>query len=599
MIEFHSKEQQTIPCAMIKIIGLGGAGLNILDRVAIDGIEGAELLSLTADVRQLGSSVVTERIQLGRQLVKGNGAGGDPELGVQAMQEAEREVRMSLKGRKIVFLCVGLGGGTGSGGAPLVTRIAREEGAFVVVFATMPFGFEGRRRREQAETALNELAVLSNALVVFDNNRMGELVLAKQGIHEAFAAADRMIAESIKAVIRLVIRPGLIRIGLDELMSALRTNRSRCLFGSGLAHGKDRASKALANALASPLLDSGALLKQAMSVLVHVCGGDDLTLYEVDLLMQKLMRHVPDKAHVLFGAAIDTSMKDGLSITLISALPEEVLQRQVDPQEEEREKLNHLLYLEPSVGFAPEEAPMANADMVPAPLEVTAPAPSPFTPVFVDAEFSATDTSIPVTPHAVAELTRETDPVPDVVAKTDAEFQLSGFQPTEFEAPSPAGELPLQLEPETLAVGGVAAALEAQDEQANQAGDFLQNEANGQDLGIETPVSVLSAHDEEWRDEYQEPVMIHSAPVEVHSSFQHVDLYESEAEQETYVRPEDQQVDPFAQLADQTRLRLQQEHQSRLRSPNGRPAGADQSLFDGNDLEIPAFLRSRRRKDDV
>src|SRR5690606_29950277 len=119
------------------------------------------------------------------------------------------------------------------------------------------------RRREQADTALNELAVLSHALVTFDNNRMGELVLAKQGIHEAFSAGDRMISESIKAVIRLVIRPGLIHVGLDELMTALRTTRSRCLFGSGIASGKDRASKALRNALSSPLLDQGSLLKDA------------------------------------------------------------------------------------------------------------------------------------------------------------------------------------------------------------------------------------------------------------------------------------------------------------------------------------------------
>jgi cell division protein FtsZ len=158
-----------------------------------------------------------------------------PSSAIRRCLEAEEAHPRAIKGRRIVFLCTGLGGGTGSGAAPIVTRIAREEGAFVVVFATMPFAFEGKRRREQAETALNELAVLSNALVTFDNNRMGELVLAKQGIHEAFIAADHMICESIKAVIRLVIRPGLINVGLDDLMSALRTTRSRCLFGSGMA----------------------------------------------------------------------------------------------------------------------------------------------------------------------------------------------------------------------------------------------------------------------------------------------------------------------------------------------------------------------------
>jgi cell division protein FtsZ len=325
MISYSRDTRETIPASAFKIIGLGGAGANMLERIALDSMEGAELLALNTDIRTLGSCLAKEKIQLGVNLTKGLGTGGDPELGQQAMREAENEVREALKGQRIVFLCAGLGGGTGSGAAPIVARIAREEGAFVVVFATMPFFFEGRRRREQAETSLNQLAVLSNALVTFDNNRMGELVLAKQGIHEAFGAADRMISESIKAVIRLVIRPGLINVGLDDLMSALRTTRSRCLFGSGIADGKDRASKALRNALSSPLLDQGSLLKEAQTVLVHLSGGESLTLFEIELLMRSLQKHVPETAHVLFGAAIDPAMGDNLSITLISALPEDAL----------------------------------------------------------------------------------------------------------------------------------------------------------------------------------------------------------------------------------------------------------------------------------
>lgn len=347
MIPYTRDPQQTIPTSAVKIIGLGGAGANMLERIALDGMEGAELLALNTDIRTLAACLAKEKIQLGVNLTKGLGAGGDPELGHQAMLESEDQIRASIKGRRIVFLCTGLGGGTGSGAAPIVTRIAREEGAFVVVFATMPFAFEGKRRREQAETSLNELAVLSNALVTFDNNRMGELVLAKQGIHEAFAAADHMICESIKAVIRLVVRPGLINVGLDDLMSALRTNRSRCLFGSGLAEGKDRAAKALKNALSSPLLDQGALLKDAQTVLVHLSGGEDLTLFEIELLMQRLQKFVPDKAHVLFGAAIDPAMGESLSITLISALPEDYL------ASAPRESLSHRSpeTLDPSQGF--------------------------------------------------------------------------------------------------------------------------------------------------------------------------------------------------------------------------------------------------------
>ena len=351
MIPYTRDPQQMIPTSAVKIIGLGGAGANMLERIALDGMDGAELLALNTDTRTLASSSAGEKIQLGVNLTKGLGSGGDPELGHQAILESEDQIRASINGHRIVFLCTGLGGGTGSGAAPIVTRIAREEGAFVVVFATMPFAFEGRRRREQAETALNELAVLSNALVTFDNNRMGELVLAKQGIHEAFAAADHMICESIKAVIRLVVRPGLINVGLDDLMSALRTNRSRCLFGSGLAEGKDRAAKALKNALNSPLLDQGALLKDAQTVLVHLSGGEDLTLFEIELLMQQLQKYVPEKAHVLFGAAIDPTMGDSLSITLISALPEDSLA--MASQDSLSQPAQEPTVLDPSQGFTP------------------------------------------------------------------------------------------------------------------------------------------------------------------------------------------------------------------------------------------------------
>ena len=389
MITYSRDPQQVVPVGAVKIIGLGGAGVNMLERIALDGMEGAELLALNTDVRTLASCMAGEKIQLGANLTKGLGCGGDPELGQQAVLEAESQLRTAIHGRRIVFLCVGLGGGTGSGAAPIVTRIAREEGAFAVVFATMPFAFEGRRRREQAETALNELAVLANALVTFDNNRMGELVLAKQGIHEAFQAADRMICESIKAVIRLVIRPGLINVGLDDLMSALRTNRSRCLFGSGSAEGRDRAAKALRNALSSPLLDQGSLLKEARTVLVHLCGGEDLTLFEIELLMQGLQKHVPEHAQVLFGAAVDPTMESKLSLTLISALPEDSLA--MAPRDSlSKAQEGESPWLDPSQGYTPAAATTAPS---PAPAAVAAvPVDEPST---APADFAVPDLDAP------------------------------------------------------------------------------------------------------------------------------------------------------------------------------------------------------------
>ncbi|MEM7147179.1 MAG: cell division protein FtsZ [Verrucomicrobiota bacterium] len=304
----------------VRVLGVGGAGANALDRIALEGMEEADLVIMNTDERALSTSVCSKKIQLGADLTKGLGAGGDPDLGHEAALEAAEEIRDQVKGQSVVFLCVGLGGGTGSGSAPVAARIARQEGAFVVVFATMPFSFEGRRRLEQANQSLDRLRADANALLVFENDRMGELILPKEGIQKAFAAADKVISQSVRAITQLVTRPGLIRIGLDDLLSALRNNDARCLFGVGSAKGSNRAQGALKKALKSPLLDEGNLLNRARNVMVHISGGESLTLFESETLMNDLLKHVRDDAQVFFGTSIDQSMGDELSVTIISSL---------------------------------------------------------------------------------------------------------------------------------------------------------------------------------------------------------------------------------------------------------------------------------------
>ncbi|HYR58371.1 MAG TPA: cell division protein FtsZ, partial [Chthoniobacteraceae bacterium] len=179
----------------IKIIGLGGAGSNALDRLVLDGVSGAELIAINTDVQALTSSVATEKLQIGANSTRGLGAGGDPEIGYAAAEESLDTIRGAVDGAKLVFLCVGLGGGTGSGAARLVGLVAREQGALVFSFVTMPFTFEGRRRTAQAEEALAALQSVSDVVICFDNDRMSDAVSPRAGIQEAFAAADRTISE--------------------------------------------------------------------------------------------------------------------------------------------------------------------------------------------------------------------------------------------------------------------------------------------------------------------------------------------------------------------------------------------------------------------
>lgn len=304
----------------ICIVGVGGAGSNVLDRITLDRIVDATLVCAHTDVRVLGHSMAPSKVQLGAELMKGIGAGGDPDLGREAALFSRDQIRQAIENHDIIFISAGLGGGTGSGAAPVIAEIAKNTGALVLVVATMPFSFEGRRRLAQAEEALELLQKRADALVLFENNRMGELILPKDGIQKAFSQADQLIAQSLRAVSTITTTPGLVKLGLDDLTSALATANGRCLFGFGEARGQNRGAEALKKALKSPLIDSGRLLHQTHTLLVHVAGGESLTLVEVEGVMKQLGRHVPDQTHILFGLGVDAKLGDSLAVTLISSL---------------------------------------------------------------------------------------------------------------------------------------------------------------------------------------------------------------------------------------------------------------------------------------
>jgi cell division protein FtsZ len=259
-------------------------------------------------------------VQLGRSVTRGLGTGGDPEMGYESALDSADEIKNCLTDARMIFICAGLGGGTGSGAAPFVAQLARESGALVIVFATLPFGFEGKRRSAQAQDALSRLNQIANAVICFENDRMGDLVSPKAGIHQAFAVADITISQSVRSIVNVIQRPGIIRIGFDDLLAALQSPNGRCLFGYGEADSDNRAHDALNQALKSPLMDRGRLLADAEHVLVQVAGGPGMTLSEVEILMQDLGKHVRDHTQILFGTGVDGRMGNRLSVTIISSL---------------------------------------------------------------------------------------------------------------------------------------------------------------------------------------------------------------------------------------------------------------------------------------
>jgi cell division protein FtsZ len=382
----------------IKIASVGGAGLNALDRIILDGLERADVVAINTDVQSLTSSVATRKVQLGRSVSRGLGAGGDPEVGYQAALESADEIREALADTDVIFVCAGLGGGTGSGAAPYLAQAAREAGALVIAFVTLPFAFEGKRRNAQAREALARLSEFAHAVVCFENDRMGDLTAPQAGIHQAFAMADITISQSVRSIVNLIQRPGLIRIGFDDLLSALRTRNSRCLFGYGESDSDNRAHDALTLALKNPLMDRGRMLADATHVLVQVAGGPGMTLSEVEILMQELGRHVSDQTHILFGAVVDGRLGNRLAVTIISSLSgdEEATLLQTPPAASGASTTSSVHEQYEPATFQPEEQPEEPA-VEPVSFDETVPSTEPTTaePLPVATPVS---TEIPVTP---------------------------------------------------------------------------------------------------------------------------------------------------------------------------------------------------------
>jgi len=299
----------------LKVIGIGGAGGNALDRLVLDGLTGAEIIAVNTDLQALAGSVAPRRVQIGQGITRGLGTGGDPEIGRTAAEECASELQSVVADATIIFVLAGLGGGTGSGALPVIADLAREQNAFVVVLGTLPFSFEGKRRTAQATEALDAVRGLADLVICFENDKIANIVSANASVQEAFATADQTLSQCVRAMAALVNRRGLLRVSFDEIGSALR-GEARSYFGYGEADGANRAHDAIAAALKCPLLDHGKALKQADAAVVQVVGGDDFTLNELSITMDEINRHLAENTRLYFGTATDSKMTGKLSIAI-------------------------------------------------------------------------------------------------------------------------------------------------------------------------------------------------------------------------------------------------------------------------------------------
>jgi cell division protein FtsZ len=302
--------------AVIKVVGVGGGGVNAVNRMIDAGLKGVEFIAINTDAQALLLSDADVKLDVGRELTRGLGAGADPEVGREAAESHADEIEEVLRGADMVFVTAGEGGGTGTGGAPVVARIARSLGALTVGVVTRPFDFEGRRRAAQAEIGVEALRAEVDTLIVIPNNRLLQLSDRTISVIDAFRQADLVLLQGVSGITELITTPGLINVDFADVQSVMKGAGS-ALMGIGSARGDDRAVEAAERAISSPLLEAS--IEGAHGVLISISGGSDLGLFEVN----EAARMVSDAAHpdanIIFGAVIDDTLGDEVRVTVIAA----------------------------------------------------------------------------------------------------------------------------------------------------------------------------------------------------------------------------------------------------------------------------------------
>jgi cell division protein FtsZ len=302
--------------ATLKVIGCGGAGGNAVNHMVMEEMAGADFVVANSDHQALEMSLAPTRIQIGKDLTKGLGCGGVPEQGRRAAEEDQEEIRDALAGADMVFVTAGMGGGTGTGAAPVVARVAKEMGALTVAVVTKPFSFEGKRRLRQAEEGLKALKEQVDTLITIPNNRLLSVVERGTPLSEAFKLADQVLLQATKGISDLIIVPGLVNLDFADVREVM-LGRGNALMGTGVASGPERASVAARMAVSSPLLEDVSIAG-AEALLVNICGGPGLSLHEVHEANTIIVESAGEEANVIFGAVIDPNMGDDIRITVIA-----------------------------------------------------------------------------------------------------------------------------------------------------------------------------------------------------------------------------------------------------------------------------------------
>ena len=302
--------------AVLKVAGVGGGGSNAVNRMVDAGLTGCEFIAVNTDAQALLMTDADVKLQIGTDSTRGLGAGANPEVGSTAARESRDELKETLKGADMVFVTAGEGGGTGTGGAPVVAEIARELEAITVGVVTRPFSFEGRKRAEQAELGIRDLRENVDTLIVIENDRLLQVVEKKTSIVEAFRIADDILRQGVQGITDLITVPGLVNVDFADVRTIMRDAAGSALMGIGVASGENRAAEAARNAVSSPLLEAS--IEGATGILLNITGGTDMGLFEVNEAAEVVTAAADQNANIIFGAVIDDAVRDEVRVTVIA-----------------------------------------------------------------------------------------------------------------------------------------------------------------------------------------------------------------------------------------------------------------------------------------
>jgi cell division protein FtsZ len=301
--------------ARIKVIGVGGGGSNAVNRMIASNVSGVEFWSVNTDAQALAQSTALKRLQVGQKLTRGLGAGGNPAIGQKAAEESRDEIAAALEGSDLVFITAGMGGGTGTGAAPIVAEVAKELGALTVGVVTRPFTFEGRRRTGQAEDGVSALASRVDTLIIIPNDKLLTVISEQTPVQEAFRTADDILRQGVQGISDIITIPGLVNVDFADVR-AVMADAGSALMGIGIGSGKSRAADAAMAAISSPLLEAS--IDGAKGVVFNITGGSDLTLHEVSTAADIIYEAVDPNANIIFGAVIDDRLQGEIRITVIA-----------------------------------------------------------------------------------------------------------------------------------------------------------------------------------------------------------------------------------------------------------------------------------------